>query len=295
VTDPRPPGWYDDPSGSADRLRWWDGSAWTSIDRERMPHERAPVPLPDVDWSRRELLDSEARPPRRRGPWIAVLLAVGLIGGLVLTGVLPGVGHRRHGNSAAPSPTPVPTFEPQPSPVPTTPVPVSGRVTDPASGLSYDVLPGDWRAWDLTPFSGMIGTAGYYRVVQERTPTGGPYWANVTSGLVISDSAGSAGLAAAADQLATALDAAYYPKHTRTDVVGRATQVDGQPAYLVHYIATFDSKAAAGYTAKTESVTVLLVDTGRVRAAALYISLPDTVRSLWASVDGLIASVRVTR
>jgi hypothetical protein len=29
--------------------------------------------------------------------------------------------------------------------------------------------------------------------------------------------------------------------------------------------------------------------------AALYVSLPDTVRSLWPSIDGLLAGVRIIR
>jgi hypothetical protein len=307
VTDLRPPGWYDDPSGEPSRLRWWDGSAWSGIDRARMPHEH-PVGTgrsPDV-------LDSDAGPgsPRLSGRWLVVLLAVVLIGLLVLTGRFPGLGGGGPTGSVTASGTSEPTAEPgQPpgteppatgtlEPPPTSaaptpgPRPVSGRFSDLLAGLSYDVLTGSWRAWDMASFTGLVRTAGYYRVVQSRTPAGALYWANVTSGPV---AGGGADLRRAGNRLAAALDAGYYPKHTRRSVVERAVTVDGHRAYLIRWLAVFDPEAAAGYLARSELVVVLVVDVGRDRPAALYISLPDPVRSAWPLVDGLLASVRVLR
>jgi len=313
VTDVRPPGWYDDPSGEPGRLRWWDGSDWTGIGRAPTPQEQrlGGARPPDV-------LDSEAgRPgsPRPRGRWLAVLLAVALIGGLVLTGRLPGLGGGRPAGSAAsgaseptagqtepaatePSATEPPTTE-VPVPLPTSasptpsPKPVSGRFSDYQARLSYDVLPGSWRAWDLAPFAGLVQTAGYYRVVQQRTPAGEQYWANVTSGRVAGS--GALDLRRAANLLAAGLAAEYYPAHRRRSVVERATTVDGRPAYLVRWLAVFGPRRAAGYLAKSELVVVLVVDVGRDRTSALYVSLPDPVRSAWSSLDGLLASVRVLR
>jgi len=63
----------------------------------------------------------------------------------------------------------------------------------------------------------------------------------------------------------------------------------------VRYKAVFDPVAAKGYSAKSEQVVVLVVDTGLDVPAALYASLPDTVRDLWPSIDGLLAGVRVIR
>ena len=31
VPDPESPGWYHHPSDRPDRLRWWDGKAWTAL------------------------------------------------------------------------------------------------------------------------------------------------------------------------------------------------------------------------------------------------------------------------
>jgi hypothetical protein len=303
VTDIRPPGWYDDPSGEPSRLRWWDGSAWSGIDRARMPHEQ-PARVPRS----LDVLDSEVGPrsPRLPGRWLVVLLAVVLIGLLVLAGRLPGLGGGGGPTgSVAASGTSEPTAEPgepgateppvtgTPSTAPTPgPRPVSGRFSDLLAGLSYDVLPGSWRAWDMASFTGLVRTAGYYRVVQPRTPDGGLYWANVTSGPLTGG--GPRDLRSAAHRLAAFLDSGYYPSHTRRNVGERATTVDGRQAYLLRWLAVFDSKAA-GYLARSELVVVLVVDVGRDRPSALYISLPDPVRSAWSSVDGLLASVRVLR
>jgi hypothetical protein len=71
--------------------------------------------------------------------------------------------------------------------------------------------------------------------------------------------------------------------------------VDGAPAAMVRYKAVFDPVAAEGYSAKSEQVVVLVVNTGLDVPAALYVSLPDTVRDLCPAIDGLVAGVRVIR
>jgi hypothetical protein len=309
VSEERSPGWYADPSGEADRLRWWDGSAWTGIDRARMSHERlgsdgqAPAGS-RPDGGPNDLLDSATGPPPRSPRrWFAVLLAVGVVAALVLTGRFPGLHTSGLAERTIASNAPAPTLsraEPQPPPVgpptaaPTSLRPVTGRLVDGTARLSYAVLPGSWQAWDLISFEGLITTAGYYRVVQRDTPEGGLYWANVTSGPILPSLVG-ADLRASARKLADALDAEYYPAHTRRDVVEQATTVDGHNAYLVRWLAVFDRSRTGGYLAKSEVVAVLLVDIGRDVPSALYLSLPDPVRSTWPSVEGLLGSVRVLR
>ena len=302
MTGPRTPGWYDDPGGDVERLRWWDGAAWTPLSRERMPHERAALPPEPASWSAGDVLDTgAARPPQRiRWAWVAAVVGLGLVGVLVLRDSfqrLDGTDADASGPSGqvtlAP-PTQDPTFVPVP---PTTRPsrPVSGRIVDPAAGLSYSVLPGQWRSWEMPPFTGLSSTVGYYRVLQLVTPTGGEYWANVGSGPVSAAFTKPRDLPGTTRGLVDALAVSYYPKHTRRDVLEREITVHGAPGYLYQYVAAFDPLAGRGYQAKSEQVTVLVLETGRQTPAAFYVSLPDTVKDSWPTVAALIASIRILR
>ena len=286
MTEARPPGWYDEPGGDRAQLRWWDGRSWTPVTRSRSVFEQLPPEPAAVD-----LL--EAEPPRapRRG-WVIAGIAVAVLLIIVVAG-LPG---RRTGDGLAqrdPGPgaaTIMPT-----DPAPTKARPVSGRYQDRVAKLSYDVLPGAWREWDRESFQGLQSTLGYYRVTQENAPRDQTYWANVNSGPVDPRTAVAGDLAKTADRLITTLGNNYYPEHTRTELVRRSLTVDGAKAALVRYKAVFDPVAAEGYSAKSEQVIVLVVDTGAQLPSALYVSLPDTVRDLWPSIDRLLAGVRVIR
>ena len=286
MTAARPPGWYDEPGGDRALLRWWDGRSWTPVTRSRSVFEQLPPERVAVD-----VLDSESPRPPRRG-WVIAGTAVAVLLIIVVAG-LPG---RRTGGGLAerePGPgsaTIVPT-----DPAPTTATPVNGRFEDRVAKLSYDVLPGTWREWDRESFQGLQSTLGYYRVTQENAPRDQTYWANVNSGPLDARTAVAGDLAKTADRLITTLGDEYYPKHTRTELARRTLTVDGAPAALVRYKAVFDPVAAEGYSAKSEQVVVLVVNIGEEVPSALYVSLPDTVRDLWPSIDGLIASVRIIR
>lgn len=286
MTAARPPGWYDEPGGDRALLRWWDGRSWTPVTRSRSVFEQLPPEPAAVD-----VLDSESPRSPRRG-WVIAGTAVAVLLIIVVAG-LPG---RRTGGGLAerePGPgsaTIVPT-----DPAPTTATPVNGRFEDRVAKLSYDVLPGTWREWDRESFQGLQSTLGYYRVTQENAPRDQTYWANVNSGPVAPGTLTKGDLAATADRLIQTLGEDYYPKHRRTELVRRTLTVDGAPAALVRYKAVFDPVAAEGYSAKSEQVVVLVVNIGEEVPSALYVSLPDTVRDLWPSIDGLIASVRIIR
>jgi hypothetical protein len=280
----RPPGWYDDPGGDRAALRWWDGGAWTSVTRGRAPGEELAAGRPA------DLLDSgpPARRPDRR--W---LLGAAAAAALVLV-VAVGLPRAETGDRLADpgGRTVVPT-----EPAPTTAVPVRGRFADRVARLSYDVLPGDWREWDRESFNALRSTLGYYRVTQESAPRDQTYWANVNSGPVAPLVAAPDGdLVSTARRALAVLADRYYPEHSRADLQQRRLTVDGRPAALVRYRAVFDPAAAAGYSAKSEQIVVLVVDTGQLeQPSVLYVSLPDTVRDLWPRIDALLASVRVIR
>jgi hypothetical protein len=289
VTEAPPPGWYDEPGGDRASLRWWDGRTWTNVTRARSDSEQLPPSRVGAD-----VLDSgPERPPVRPRSWLVAAAAVAVVLVLVTLGV-PG---RRTDTGGLADPLPGPgsaTILPT-DPAPATPRPVSGRITDRVARLSYDVLPGDWREWDRDSFDGLQSTLGYYRITQQNAPAGQTYWANVNSGVVTPEVAGNGDLAAAALRLTRTLAAEYYPEHARADVTQKALTVDGAAASLVRYRAVFDPDAAAGYSAKSEQIAVLVVDTGQPQPSALYVSLPDTVRGLWPSIDDLLGGVKVIR
>ena len=286
----RPPGWYDEPGGDRASLRWWDGRAWTPVTRERAPAEDLPPLAAPPD-----LLDSgpERRPPSAGRTWLGAAAAV--IAVALLVAVLrPGAGDTDGLAERGPGPGPATVLPSEPAP--TTARPVTGRFTDRVAGLSYDVLPGEWKEWDRDSFNALRSTLGYYRITQEQAPNSQTYWANVNSGPVAPLVAARDGdLAATARRAIDTLAIRYYPRHTRADVEQRELTVDGAPAALVRYRAVFDPAASEGYAARSEQVVVLVVDTGRDAPAVLYVSVPDTVRDLWPAIDPLLASVRVVR
>jgi Protein of unknown function (DUF2510) len=286
VTAARPPGWYDEPGGDRALLRWWDGRSWTPVTRSRSVFEQLPPEPVAVD-----VLDAESPRSPRHG-WVIAGTAVAVLLIIVVAG-LPG--RRTGGGLAEREPGPASATIVPTDPAPTTATPVNGRFEDRVAKLSYDVLPGTWREWDRESFQGLQSTLGYYRVTQENAPRDQTYWANVNSGPLDARTAVAGDLAKTADRLITTLGDEYYPKHTRTELARRTLTVDGAPAALVRYKAVFDPVAAEGYSAKSEQVVVLVVNIGEEVPSALYVSLPDTVRDLWPSIDGLIASVRIIR
>lgn len=286
MSEARPPGWYDEPGGDRALLRWWDGRSWTAVTRLRAGSEGA-GPAPAAD-----LLDSGPPRPGRR-TWLGAAAAVVAVA-LLVTVLRPGADSGDGLAGRVPGPGPV-TMVPS-EPAPTTARPVTGRFTDRVARLSYDVLPGEWREWDRDSFSALRSTLGYYRVTQENAPRQQTYWANVNSGPVAPNVVAQDGdLATTARRAITTLGDRYYPAHTRDGLTEQSLTVDGAPAALVRYRAVFDPAAAAGYSARSEQVVVLVVDTGAALPSILYVSIPDTVRDLWPAIDPLLASVRIVR
>jgi hypothetical protein len=288
-------GWYPDPDGQPGRERWWDGAGWT--DRTRRPDD--------------ELAGYRGRPPwqRSRGLVLLATLAVtvlALVGVVVLT---------RGGNpsgtpDAALSTTDGPPEQPEPSasplscptapatfipPAATPPPPASrgARVSDAGSGISYAGQGEPWLPWKdiwVTPQLNARFTTGYFQVTERSTP-GGEYYATVLSGTVstrVAD-APQEETRCIAEHLAEDVRGAYYPDpNLRRTIEAHPVSVDGRAGYLIRYHLSFDVK---GYAAKGEQVGVLVLNVGRPSLAALYVSIPDTVRAFDYVIDQVFASV----
>lgn len=101
------PGWYDDPDGTPQRLRWWDGTRWT----EHI-HGGAQPDAPGTGGS-------SVAPSPKRGPWpwIGLGLVTALVGALVV-GLVLGLFGLREPDRATPSPaeSPSPAASARPSP-----------------------------------------------------------------------------------------------------------------------------------------------------------------------------------
>jgi hypothetical protein len=316
-----PPGWYPDPDGTAGRLRWWDGVAWSAATKvasaatEVAPSaatEQGPVPPPP--FAPADLLGSApiagddvpvpARPSRRAVWWVSGGVAAVVVVVLAVAVVLSSGG-------------PAPSFDPRffPDPVPSAPplanlcpppsvgasppglgpaAPRGPRVADGAAGISYAAQPAPWRAWDRGPWTeGSLGVefrTGYYFVTEQYA--GGDYLASVLSGSVpatVNDGL-SLDLRCTGRQVAEDVRGAFYPTPNRKKVLrDEQTTLGGRPAWVSVFRLSFHEDTLK---ARSELVAVVLVDVGRPTAAVLYLSIPETVKRYEGVVDRVIASVR---
>jgi len=67
--------------------------------------------------------------------------------------------------------------------------------------------------------------------------------------------------------------------------------IGGRPGYLTRFRIDYH---ISGYAANSETVTVLVLDTGRTDLTLLYASIPDTAGEYEALVDQVVASVQVS-
>ncbi len=308
-------GWYPDPDGAPDRLRWWDGHAWTSDTAAVGAPETSGPPVPPVvpTWRDRAWSVWEER-IRPRGPRIVGVLAVvgvAVAAILALRGGLPAGGP---GTASAPAPSSSATPDPRPPlarlcastnparPAPSPkrlPVPAGPRITDPTAHISYAAQGKPFRRWNQGVWGadGTLGerfATGQYFVTQQHTPDG-QYFATVLSGTVPATYGDDPhpNVECAARVIADDVRSRFYPQpNTRTAIANRSITVDGRPAYLVTFHLGFNVR---GYDAKGELVAICVVDVPGPDAAALYVSIPDTHKQYDDVVTTAVASLRVTR
>lgn len=92
------------------------------------------------------------------------------------------------------------------------------------------------------------------------------------------------------------LDAGSYGDQPKVrTIVSKPTKVDGAPAYLLQTNFGINRAYArqAGTKVREERMWMLAIRVAPNDVSLWYVSLPDLVRSLWAKVPQLIASIKV--
>lgn len=179
---------------------------------------------------------------------------------------------------------------------PLPPDPSDTRMQDTESAISYERLPEPFRLWDRGQWGvgsdGMLAFhTGYYTVTEEYN--NGDYLATALSGRVrasVGDSP-ALNLECAGQQIAEDVRRTYYPQPTeRADIRDEYTTLGGLPAWVSIFQLTF---SADGLDARSEWVAVATIDVGKVHAAVLYLSLPDTHQHYAADFERVLSSVRI--
>ncbi|MBO0879438.1 MAG: hypothetical protein J2P17_03515, partial [Mycobacterium sp.] len=182
-----------------------------------------------------------------------------------------------------------------PAPAP----PPGPRITDTQAHISYAEQGAPFRLWDRGTW-GQVGsglgetfTTGQYFITQANTPDNSPYMATILSGTVPATYGDDPhpNIECAARVITDDVRASYYPQpNTRKPLTAKQMTISGDPAYFLEFHLAFDQP---GYDAKGELVAICVVDVPGNKAAALYISIPDTHRQYDKIVQPLISSIRV--
>jgi len=294
------PGWYPDPDGAPDTVRWWSGTAWSDVTTPAGPGVsvgRAFEPAPAGSAPTASSWDAwgspEPSPPRPRTRRRTALLAGA--GGLAVVLVLVLIAVLTGGDGA----TTTADDDDPPIAVPADPTstfpPGTVRIIDEAAGISYPFLGDGWFEWDRGPQVETTETAGQYFVTQEDLPDGfEEFIAQCTSGPLAEGygwGGGTGTLQGTAQAVADAVRILHYPGPNERDVRrNEAVTVDGADAWVYEFDLSWD---VAGYDASGERAALLLIDVGKPAPALLYVSIPNTHAELYGAIDRVLADVDV--
>lgn len=181
---------------------------------------------------------------------------------------------------------------------PTPPAPAGPRISDVLAHISYAAQGPPFRLWDLGPWGntggglGEVFTTGQYFITQANTPDNSPYMATVLSGTVPATYGDDPhpNIECAARVIGDDVRTSYYPQpNTRQSITAKSMTVSGRPAYFLEFHLAFNEP---GFDAKGELVAICVVDVPGNKAAALYISIPDTHKQYDKIITPLIKSIR---
>ena len=207
------------------------------------------------------------------GVVLVVLLAgcTDVVGG---TGSVLGGGARpRAGGSSSTAPAAPPTGCP--------------RVVYPAAQLSFNCITTGMRAF----YQDQVWPVSERRTVEASTgwlvDEGGGHWGS-PDGVALVD------IALNVRQQMLDNDSYGTAPKVRT-IVSRPTKVDGAAAYLVQTTFGINPRFAhqAGTKVKQERLWILAIEVAPNDVSLWYVSVPDLVKSLWAKVPSVIASIKV--
>jgi hypothetical protein len=176
-------------------------------------------------------------------------------------------------------------------------VPAGPRTSDGESGISYKQYGEPWR-----PLAENWRDQGElkitYRIGQDFVTepnydgSGSDYHATILSGHVpaaVNDGM-VLDLHCVGDQIAADVRVSFYPKGNQLEQIeAKDLTLGGRPARLLKFRLHFDQP---GLRAKSELVSIALVDLGKPEAAILYVSIPDTHRQFDYVADEAPASIR---
>ncbi|MFI6919873.1 DUF2510 domain-containing protein [Nonomuraea spiralis] len=239
-------------------------------------------------------------PPPKQGnplPWVfgglAALVVVALI---VVAGIFF---INRGGSTPVASPStedtqPFPTEEPPSNEPPTEPPaqggelpqPQDGRITDPKTGLSYQV-PDGWKVPAYGDVNGsdptqQIWTSGVNASSQENYEGEKDWIGNAYAGplAALIPYAGASGLEETAKVLFMQFSTEFYePQHTTKIIENKAVKIGDNQAWVMQFQLDFTAVAETkGYKWKKENAALVLMDRGSgQRPTLLYVSVPDNL------------------
>ncbi len=175
------------------------------------------------------------------------------------------------------------------------------RLTDAASGLSYQLLSAPWTSGcpSILNSSRFVWTAGEHAVAGPVTINGGTFdWhGNACSGQLQPHYAyaGPQDLRSTATNLVDALDPAYYTglTHERTTQASSALAVSGHPAWMVRFLETYPDAIGEQLAWTSELAAVVVVDRGTGQVPAVfYVSVPANLGT--QNVATLVGSLRLS-
>ncbi|GAA3275809.1 hypothetical protein GCM10020218_023090 [Dactylosporangium vinaceum] len=292
----------------ASPVRVAKGYASGRVGRSGTPPVVPPPDLPDFD---RGDDDDPVKRNQRIMKWLGggaiLVVAIGLI--VILVSVItnnattPGGLFNRQAEAPSDTRPELARRCPPPSIPPDNPnpggeeVPPGPRTTDSESGISYKQYGDPWHSL-TSPWRDQGELKITYNIGQDFITepdydgSGADYHATILSGHVpaaVNDGM-VLDLHCVGDQIAADVRVSFYPKGNQLEQLeARDLTLGGRPARLLKFRLHFSTP---GLRAKSELVSIALVDLGKPEAAILYVSIPDTHKQFDIVADEAPESIR---